>query len=699
MKRVLLATPVTPYPIQPWHDTPTDIMRQRFTKGQGIFTNEGHLHLAGPFIIAQNISLPCTVLDHPTAENWIEELKKGYDYVGISSLTPNLESVMEMCKIARQYAPKSEIILGGFLAQTVGAYYPEEEWRKYVDHIVLGDGVRWFRKFIGDDVNAPVRQHFVPRCSFGTPWWLNKWSEGETTSLIAAVGCENGCDFCTTTTHFGGKRHQMVNPEQMVQEIKMWQQYRPGTTFIIYEEDQNKEFIDEVGRLLRADPELDFSKFSITILISIRMLSRFDDFDKLAHNNVGFAFIGLESKFAPDEGYGKRTGNAKEVMHELYARGIGTAVGWMCGFDFHTRETMEEDFQYFLACEPTMSQLTRVTPYPGTPLYNRLKEEGRIQPFKWEDVSFYGGGMMHKHLYEHEIMEFIRKGDERLLHTWGPTYLRMMKLHMAAYERYKEYDDKHFQQIAERHRQYLYQSYVMVPAMERFAPNGRVRKMVKEMDQRWKHHFGEPSSFMKVQSRYTELKATYATLREIVDPRNRHIKIPPAKRYFFFGKEIKDDGSLPYSKEYLNVDPEYVKDMKVQAAEQSLLGVAHAVAQVLDFPESNMHSVAKELRDDASTLLTNLADHLRQPNMDVKGFLGDLKTGVASLLSKAFEAGENPENEIDYSVQNAKENVAALFEYYAKQIQGGDGLKKLATHPVVRSFAKATLDVVGVGAM
>ncbi len=696
MKSVLLSTPTTPYPIQPWHDTPTDIMRQRFMKGQGIFTHEGHMHLAGPFIIAQNISAPATVLDHPTMENWIEEIKKGYDYVGISALTPNLESVMEMCRMVRTYSPKSEVILGSFVAQSVGAYYPEEEWKKLVDHIVLGDGVRWFRQLLGDDVNAPVRQHFNPRCAFGEVPWLNKWPEGETTALIAAVGCDRGCDFCTTTTHFGGKRHLLVTPEQIRDEIKMWQKYEPGTQFIIYEEDQDRDFILEVGRLMREDPEIDFSQFSITILTSINTLSTYRDLDDLAHCNVSHIFIGLESKFAPDEGYGKRVGDAKEIFHALHERGIGTTIGWMAGFDFHTRETMEEDFQYFLACEPTTAQLTRVTPYPGTPLYNRLKEEGRIKPFKWEDVSFYGGGMIHKHLYEHEIMEFIRKGDERLLHTWGPSILRFMKVTMNGYERYKDYDDIHFQQRAEHHRQYAYQGYIMLAALDRFAPNGRVRRMVKEMEQRWKKHFGEPSSFMKVMSKYAEIKATWATLKEIVDPTNRHIRIPPAKRYYYFGKDIKDDGSLPYRKEYLNENPIYNRDMKVQAAEQSLLGVAHAVAQVLDYPDSKLHDVVNELREDASSLLNSLARGLRQTQMDVSALLTELKDGVIGLASKAIAAGENPENEIDFSVRAAKEDLATLLEYYANELQGGEGLKKLLTHPALTGFAKAALEAVGV---
>ncbi|UCD56152.1 MAG: radical SAM protein, partial [Candidatus Hydrogenedentota bacterium] len=329
MERILLSTPVTPYPIQPWHDTPTDIIRQRFMKGQGIFTFEGHMHLVGAFIIAQNISVPCVVLDHPTMENWIEEVKKGYDCVGVSALTPNMESVIQMCRAVRRYSPKSKVILGSFCAQSMGAFYPEEEWKKLVDYVVMGDGVRWFMEFLGEDVSRPVRQHFLPRCSFGSVPWLNKHTPGDMAAMIAAVGCDRGCDFCTTTTHFGGKRHVLITPEQMVQEIKMWQNYMPGTNIIIYEEDQDKDFINEVGRLMRADPEIDFSLFSITILTSINTLSTYADLDELAHDNVSHIFIGLESKFAPDEGYGKRVGDAIKILRELRERGISYTLGWM----------------------------------------------------------------------------------------------------------------------------------------------------------------------------------------------------------------------------------------------------------------------------------------------------------------------------------------------------------------------------------
>jgi len=270
----------------------------------------------------------------------------------------------------------------------------------------------------------------------------------------------------------------------------------------------------------------------------------------------------------------------------------------------------------------------------------------------------------------------------------------MLKVQFNGYERYKDSTNKHFQQRAARHQQIAYQAYAMIPTMDRFAPNGRVRRMVKELEQRWKHHFGEPSTFFKVQSRYTELKATWATLKEIIDPANRHIKIPPAKRYHYFGKDIKDDGSLPYRKEYLNEDPNYIRDMKIQAAEQSFLGVWHAAAQVLDYPDAKLHDVTRELRQDSSSLLISLAGRLREPNLDVQATLTELKEGITGLISKAIAAGEAPQNEIDFNVAQAKENLALLLQYYAEQVQGGDGLKKLFTHPPLRDLAKITLEVV-----
>ena len=79
----------------------------------------------------------------------------------------------------------------------------------------------------------------------------------------------------------------------------------------------------------------------------------------------------------------------------LHRVGISTTGAWMVGFDFQTRENIEEDLQDFIDLAPSLQQLTRVCPFPPTPLWRMLKDEGRIrEDVKWEDISFYGGGGM-----------------------------------------------------------------------------------------------------------------------------------------------------------------------------------------------------------------------------------------------------------------------------------------------------------------
>ena len=54
-------------------------------------------------------------------------------------------------------------------------------------------------------------------------------------------------------------------------------------------------------------------------------------------------------EFAEDHGYGKKEGlSHKEVFEGLHRVGISTTGAWMVGFDFQTRENIEEDLQDFI---------------------------------------------------------------------------------------------------------------------------------------------------------------------------------------------------------------------------------------------------------------------------------------------------------------------------------------------------------------
>ena len=80
------------------------------------------------------------------------------------------------------------------------------------DHIVKGEGIRWFREFLGEPVDAPIAHPAIPS-SFGFRLMGLKAPRGggdPAATIIPSVGCPMGCNFCTTSSFFGGKG-QFVN--------------------------------------------------------------------------------------------------------------------------------------------------------------------------------------------------------------------------------------------------------------------------------------------------------------------------------------------------------------------------------------------------------------------------------------------------------------------------------------------------------
>ena len=51
-----------------------------------------------------------------------------------------------MCELVREHLPQAQIIVGGHVANI-----PDLARRIDADHVVRGEGVRWFRTFLGED--------------------------------------------------------------------------------------------------------------------------------------------------------------------------------------------------------------------------------------------------------------------------------------------------------------------------------------------------------------------------------------------------------------------------------------------------------------------------------------------------------------------------------------------------------------------
>jgi hypothetical protein len=553
--RILLTTPTYPYPTLPANDSLTDATGQRFTKGDDLFTIVSHTHCFANHILAQNVETPSVLLEYPRWDDFTREVDKGYPIVGISAYPVHLDRVMEMARYVRQRSPASKLLLGSYAGQAFRATYDRDTQRQYFDHVVHGEGVRFLRRMLGESTDRPIRQALMPKAG-GSPPFISKFPKGTIGFLVSGLGCVGGCDFCSTTALFDRTRRELLTPEELVEHIHLYFEHFPEVTQVfVIEEDHFRypKYLREVRDYWLANPRvmerLDWFGFG-----SIDYIGRFADeygWDTLAETGIGAIFIGVESKFAGEHGYEKRDeADAREVFDNLHRLGIRTIGAWMCGWDWHDHHTVHEDLNYFVSLYPTYQQLTRLSPFPGTALWKKLTEEGRVSDVPWEDVHFWSGAQKNLHLEPHETLNLTEYGYDLLYQTWGPSVLRRLDVQLSGYE----YARRSPNPVIRRHKARFFKRqcamlWSNIFALDRFAPNGVVRRRVRQIDKRYRALIGEPTPLMRTLARFMEAGATAFKLKDALDPMNRHPKEEPFKRYIY-EKNGESSGPVPYRTEW-----------------------------------------------------------------------------------------------------------------------------------------------------
>ena len=553
--RILFTTPTFPYPTLPANDSLTDATGQRFSKGDDIFTILSHTHCFANHILAQNVEVPSVLLEYPRWEDFTAEVDKGYPLIGISAYPPHLDNVMKMGEYVRRRSPATKILLGSYGGQAFSAQYEKAFQDRYVDHVIHGEGVRYLRRLLGEETDRPITQKLMPKAG-GSPAFITRFPKGAVAFLVSGLGCPGGCDFCATTALFDHKRIEMLTPEALVDHIRLYHEHFPSVTQVfVIEEDhfRHPEYLIQLREYWESNPEvvasMDWFGFG-----SIDYIGKFAEkygWDALAEIGIGTIFIGVESKFAGEHGYEKRGEiDAREVFDRLHGMGIRTVGAWICGWDFHDHNNMYEDLNYFVSLYPTYQQLTRLSPFPGTMLWERLREQERVKEVPWEDVHFWSGAQKNIGLETHETLNLTEYGYDLLYRTWGPSLLRRLDVQLNGYA----YCRRSSNPVLRRHKALFYKRqcamiWTLLHAMDRFAPNGVVRRRVRKIDAKYRAVIGEPTPVMETLGRALEALATGHKAKNFFDPFNRHPKEEPFKRYTY-EKTNSRNGDIPYRTEW-----------------------------------------------------------------------------------------------------------------------------------------------------
>ncbi len=443
--RILLASVFGPYAQDDEYGSravnPMELFHNQVTRVQRAFSLRMFHRSWGLMLIQANLEAPCTLLDFPTLDRFVEEITTHrYDIVGISAIMPNVGKVKKMCELIREHLPDATIVVGGHVANS-----PDLKQRINADHIVPGEGVRWMRRFLSEDESQPIRHPriysgFGTRCMGVTR--REKPSDVAAT-LIPSVGCPMGCNFCSTSAMFGGKG-KFVNfyetGDELFQIMRELEQALQVRYFFVMDEN----FLLHKKRALRLlDLMVEHNKpWALYVFSSAHVLGLYT-MEQLVALGVSWVWMGLEGE---DAAYAKLTGvDTRALVRNLQSHGIRVLGSTIIGLEEHTPHNIDAVIEYAVSHETEFHQFMLYTPLPGTPLYAEHQAKGTLlNPTECPAADAHGQSKFnfrHPHIKNGQETEFLLRAFRRDFAVNGPSIIRVARTILQGWQRYKNHGD------------------------------------------------------------------------------------------------------------------------------------------------------------------------------------------------------------------------------------------------------------------
>ncbi|MBI2885132.1 MAG: cobalamin B12-binding domain-containing protein [Candidatus Omnitrophica bacterium] len=420
---------------------PMELYQNQVTRAEGPFSLRMFHRSWGLMLIQTNINAPCTLLDFPTLDRFISELKSHeYDVVGISAIVPNVEKVKTMCALVREHLPRATIVVGGHVANV-----PKLREQAGADHVVRGEGVRWFQRFLGEDATLPIRHPLI--CSaIGTRTMgievKNSGREAAAT-LIPSVGCPMGCNFCATSAMFGGKG-KFINfyetGDELFHVMRGIERRMGVRSFFVMDENvllhkkralRLLELMEEHGKA-----------WSLYVFSSARVVQSYP-IEQLVRLGISWVWMGLEGK---NSQYVKLEGiDTRVLVRTLQSHGIRILGSSIIGLEEHTPDNINEVIEHAISHSTDFHQFMLYTPIPGTALYaEHLANNTLRDPRTYHEGDIHGQAMfrhLHPHIPPGQEAELILRAFRRDFEVNGPSVLRIARTVLAGWRRYRYHPD------------------------------------------------------------------------------------------------------------------------------------------------------------------------------------------------------------------------------------------------------------------
>jgi radical SAM superfamily enzyme YgiQ (UPF0313 family) len=300
------------------------------------------------------------------------------DLIGLTAMTA---AAPRAYQLADEYRARgTSVVMGGMHASAL-----PEEALKHVDAVVVGEAEGKWQQLLEDFSSGDMRRiyrsdEYPPASSI--PVARRDLVDADQYAakhvMQATRGCPFACSFCTVSTFFGSKlrtrpiEHVLAEVEQidgepitLVDDNIMGHPQYARELFARWA-DTGKSFWSQASTTMLESPEL------ITKAAEAGCKALF----------VGFESISQRQLDQIDKGF-NLIEKYEELVERLHDAGIAVIGSFMFGLDGDDEDVFERTAEFAEENEIDIGQFSILTPLPGTPLYQRLNDAGRILDRDW----------------------------------------------------------------------------------------------------------------------------------------------------------------------------------------------------------------------------------------------------------------------------------------------------------------------------
>ncbi len=340
--------------------------------------------------------------------------REGFDLVAISSFTARIGDAYALADALRKRG--IAVVLGGLHVSAL----PEEAAR-HADSVVRGEGEAVWPRLLADAERGKLRRRYssfagggrgfrfenarVPRYDLLDSRRYNR------IPLQTARGCPRHCEFCAASRTISRYKLKPIRPVERELEAVLARWPKP---FIELADDNtfvDKRWGKSLLRMLARYPLKWFTETDVSIAEDEELLRL------LAEAGCAQLLIGFES---PNESSlagidavdwkRRRAKRYREAIRTIQSFGISVNGCFILGLDSDGVEAFDATGEFIESSGLAEAQITLLTPFPGTRLFERLRREGRLPREEfWDDCTLFDVTFQPSRMSADELERGFRK--------------------------------------------------------------------------------------------------------------------------------------------------------------------------------------------------------------------------------------------------------------------------------------------------